>query len=389
MNKVVMQGGCLPTPDQELLLRAALIQDQSAGSAWRKWQTRVDFDAMDWGSYRLLPLVYRNLKTLCVEDELMGRLRGIHRRTWYKNNLLLSETMALVRGFQQAGIPTLILKGIALGLKYYGDLGLRPMMDFDVLVPLADKARALTRTRAWNWQEKFFAPHACGFITAKGNEFDLHWHAFAECCQANADDNLWADSNPLQIGDVQTLALNPTDTLLHICVHGLAWNAIPPVRWVADATIILRAAPIDWTRFVAQAQERNLGLTARCALVYLSRTLDVPVPSSALNDLEAVPISYAERWDYSAKTIPPTERGPFLVSWAYLREYQRLVMNENFARKILAFPRFIQSLWGVKHLWQVPLYAFTGAMERIGKWLRSHGKKPSHDSLGKFAGDSQ
>jgi len=389
MDKVILAGGCFPTPEQELLLRAALIQNQSAVSAWREWQTRSDFDALDWGSHRLMPLVYQNLKTLGVDDEWMGRLRGIHRRTWYKNNLLLGELSVLLRDFHAAGIPTLVLKGIALGLLYYGDLGLRPMMDFDVLVPFADKARALAQTRARNWAEKFYAPHACGFDTPQGNEFDLHWHAFAECCQANADDDLWAGAVPFQVFDTQTLTLNPTDTLLHVCAHGLAWNAIPPVRWVADAMLILRATPIDWTRFIAQARRRKLGLTARHALEYLSQTLDAPVPPRILDELAAIPIARAERWDYVAKTTPPIDRGPFLVSWAYLREYHRWVMNENIARKIFSFPRFIQTLWGVKHLWQLPIYAFTGAVQRIGKGLRRAKKSYAQDSPRKFAGDSR
>lgn len=389
MTSVVFAGGCLPTPEQELLLHAALVENDTAVAAWREWQTRADFDALDWGSYRLMPLVYRNLKALQVEDELLGRLRGIHRRTWYENNLLLGELSALLRDFHAAGIRTLVLKGVALGLLYYADLGLRPMLDFDVLVPFADKARALVQTRAGDWEEKFHAPHACGFNTTRGNEFDLHWHAFAECCQANADDGLWAGAVPFQLGEIQTLTLNPTDMLLHVCVHGWAWNAILPVRWIADALMILRATPIDWTRFVTQARQRQLTLTARSALGYLTQMLDAPVPPRVLNELAAISITRAERWDYAAKTHPPTERGVLLVSWAYLREYHRLVMNENIARKIFSFPRFIQTLWGVKHVWQLPYYAFTGAAERIGKWLRRGSKHYAADSPRKLAGDSR
>lgn len=379
MTSVILEAGCFPSPPQLLLLRAALLKDEAAIMAWREWQTHMDFDSLDWGSYRLMPLVYRSLKSQGIEDGTMGRLRGIHRRTWYKSNLILGEATALVRDFRAAGIPTLMLKGIVLALLYYRDLGLRPMLDFDVLVPFKYKARALEQTRSRNWKEKFYAPHACGFNTLQDNEFDLHWHAFAECCQANADDELWSRAVPFQIGDEQTLTLDPTDTLLHVCVHGLAWNVIPPVRWVADAAMILRAADIDWTRLIAQARERHLALTASRALEYLAQTIDAAVPADVLRDLSATRVSRGERWDYIAKTIPPRERGPFLVSWAYLREYHRLVMNESIGTKIFSLPRFIQSLWGVKHVWQVPVYAIIGVFNRIrtGRWHNS--KKHTRD----------
>lgn len=380
MTQVILEGGCFPIPAQTLLLRAALIQDQAAVAAWCEWQTRVDYDALDWGSYRLIPLVYRNLKSLGVEEGSLGRLRGIHRRTWYKNNLILNEATRLVHDFHAAGIPTLILKGVALAQLYYSDLGLRPMLDFDVLVPFKEKAHALELTRARDWKEKFYAPHACGFSTLQDNEFDLHWHAFAECCQANADDELWSGAVPFRIGDADTLTLNPSDTLLHVCVHGLAWNTIPPVRWVADAAMILRGAAIDWTRLIKQARQRQLALTARNALDYLQRTIDAPIPVDVLRELGATRISRAERWDYVAKTIPPGERGPFLVSLAYLREYHRLVMNENIIRKIISFPRFIQSLWGIKHLWQVPIFAVVGVFNRVRRWLGRGRRNYSRDS---------
>jgi hypothetical protein len=382
VDKVIMAGGCFPTLGQELLLRAAFLQDQNAMDAWHVWKAHADLNRIDYGSYRLLPLVYQNLKNLDAQDEWMGRLRGIHRNTWYKNNLLMGELASLLREFRTVKIPTLVLKGAALALLYYRDPGLRPMLDADVLVPLRDAQRALARMNDWGWRAKFQAPHARGFITGKGSELDLHWHVLAECCEADADEDFWADAITLRVVDVETRALNPTDQLFHVCAHGLAWNPVPPVRWAADAMVILRSAPVDWARFVMQARKRHLALTVRIALEYLCRTLHAPIPSDVLQDLDSVPISRAERWDYSAKTIPPHARDPFLVSWAYLREYHRAVMNESCARKILAFPGFIQSLWSVEHIWQLPFYAAVGAFRRIVQWLsRGKGKLSSDSSV--------
>ena len=54
-------NGCLPDEGQMLLLEAALGQGPEAAECWAEWERRFRLDRPDEGSYRLLPLVYRNL----------------------------------------------------------------------------------------------------------------------------------------------------------------------------------------------------------------------------------------------------------------------------------------------------------------------------------------
>ena len=46
-----------PTADQQLLLDACLAADDDAG-AFVAWRRRVDIERLDFGSYRLLPLLW-------------------------------------------------------------------------------------------------------------------------------------------------------------------------------------------------------------------------------------------------------------------------------------------------------------------------------------------
>src|SRR5262249_19250137 len=52
-----------PTSSQVLLLRAALGRGPDALEAWNEWKSRHDLieTELDHGSFRLLPLVYKNL----------------------------------------------------------------------------------------------------------------------------------------------------------------------------------------------------------------------------------------------------------------------------------------------------------------------------------------
>jgi len=83
--KKANEGDCWPTREQELLLRAALLQGNDAINAWHEWKSSVDIEQLDQGSYRLLPLLYRSLHIDGVEDPLMNKLKGVYRMTWYKN----------------------------------------------------------------------------------------------------------------------------------------------------------------------------------------------------------------------------------------------------------------------------------------------------------------
>ena len=126
---------CWPTPNQELLLRAALLDDAQAIPAWEQWQQTVDFTEIDHRSQKLLPLVYHNLTRLDVSGPLIERSKGYYRLTWYKNHLQFHHMAVVLHDLHQAGIPTLLLKGAAMAVYYYRDPGLRPMEDFDLLVP--------------------------------------------------------------------------------------------------------------------------------------------------------------------------------------------------------------------------------------------------------------
>jgi len=59
-------GHCHPSPVEQLLLRAALLDGEEAITAWQAWITAVDLSNVNPGSYRLLPLLYDNLNRLGV-----------------------------------------------------------------------------------------------------------------------------------------------------------------------------------------------------------------------------------------------------------------------------------------------------------------------------------
>lgn len=369
MRSARSRGGCWPTPEQTLLLRAALLSGSPALEAFQAWRGRVGLDRLDRGSFRLLPLLAQNLRRHEVRDPIMARIEEVFRATRAKNVALLDRLATLLAAFSEAGLDTMILKGSALLVLYYSDPGLRPMSDLDLLVRTDKAPGAMSLLRQLGWTPRLPVPervvpvtHSHLFRDAGDTRLDLHWHVFWECCGPGADDDFWAGAVATTVGGVPTTALCRADQLLHAFVHGVAWNPVPPLRWVADAMLILQAVGpnFEWSRLLTQARRFKLVLPIREALAFLRDTLDAPVPDVVLASLRASQVSRLERFEYRARIRPWGWSGalPRLVC-----HYLRLSGGAGQPRGLQGFPRYLQRLYGLARLRDLPS-AFWGRLLR-------------------------
>ena len=311
------EGHCWPTSAQRLLLRAALLRGPEAVSAWRQWARAVDLDDLDAGSVRLLPQLYRNLErqgvfdTVSDSDPMIGRLKGVYRHAWYGNQVRLRDAAAVLRELRRRGIEPMLLKGAALTLLHYRDFGCRPMEDVDILVRTREWRAAVGVLADLGWMalvpvtsRRAAASHAAEFVDGRGQHIDLHWHLLPDGCWPGADDQFWERGSAATLHGVRVSVLEATDQLFHTCAHGVKWEHVPPLRWIADAALILGdpAVSIDWERLVRLADRLRLILPLRDALTYLDGALELPVKRSALAALQAAAVTPAERWEYRLRT---------------------------------------------------------------------------------------
>jgi hypothetical protein len=195
---------------------------------------------------------------------------------------------------------------------------------------------------------------------------DLHWHLFWECFNAS-DDDYWETAVPIRIGGVQTLALNPTDQLLHTCWHGARWNEVPPIRWVADAMAVLGASAgeIQWPSLLKKAQRHHIVLPVKDSLEYLKNNFDAPVPDTVLESLAAVRISQIERENYELVLNPIASPTTSKILRMLYYDYRWLSSSTNSRFKALAFAKHVQAKWGIDSLWHVPLYMSMRMVKRV------------------------
>jgi hypothetical protein len=291
-------GTFLPTRTEHHLLRAALLDDRATVRAsLEEWKSLVRLDDVEYGSLRLLPLLYRNLQRLGIDDDAMPRLKGIYRNAWVRNQLVVEQGLRALRLLREHAIPALLLKGAALVADgSYAELALRPMEDFDLLVAPPDFRRAIDALRGGGWHfhprdidPEWYLPyrHAVAMRNERHGEIDLHWASIRD--RFEGDDEFWRASEEATLNAEPVAVLHHADQLLQICGHASARNVdVAPIRWVADAWFLVQkhGADFDWDRLVAIASDRKLSFAVLRCLEYLHVGLGLDVPLSVLLELE-------------------------------------------------------------------------------------------------------
>ncbi len=361
----------LPSPTQLLLLQASLWSKEQALQAWEEWRRQEpNLDTIEEGSYRLLPLLYRNLAPQIAEDRDAGRLKGIYRRSWAANQLSLKAGKKAIDALADAGIGVLALKGAALIEVAYRDSGARPMGDIDLAVPPPQVGEAVRVLRQVGFvaveddpEQVLTVRHSLAFQDADGQEVDLHrgllW-------RAGLDEEFWRGSIKAQVGGTEVRVLNPADQLLHVCAHGAAWNPVHPLRWAADAFKVIEAAgpELDWERPVAMARSGRLTVPFADSLDFLTKSLAAPIPQASLLALAQTPVARAERRAHEALAQPPSSRRSLaMLSW--FRERHRAQATLDGERPgLVSFVRYMQGFWGLERPIQVPAYAARRLLRR-------------------------
>ena len=386
-----------PTPAQELLLEACLASEDLAAQALRLSMQSMDLQQIDGGSYRLLPLLASRIFAVEMKPEMRALIKGVYRRTWYHNQLLLAEGAKVASSLAAAGIPVMLLKGIPLALECYRDIGVRPMGDLDLAVPVEFARRAAELMIAEGWEPEatplkgtmtpgrikgpgwspgpraieafdsryFHVRHAHGFRKPNGLGVDLHWHVFQEDCDPHSDDNTWAGARLASHAPFAFLVPPGHEHLLLILAHAARWSPVPSIRWVADAATLIKSSPkLDWENFVASAVRRRRTCAAAELLSYLAKRFHAAVPEKVLQALSTHPDTKKSRPAY----LRDVSRPNLLTGWTevcYLHGRYRSLRKISPATCPPGFPRFISGILGAERPTQVLGYAVREGIRRL------------------------
>ena len=277
----------------EVLLRGAARRMPSTEDLARI--NALTVGPFDWNRCRVLashhgitPLVVRALSTsgtgTCPPD-IWNHMMEERQAIAFENLSATAELLGIIGDLDEAGIRALAVKGPVAGIALYGDVGLRPFLDLDVLVDPENRDRAIERLAARGYQP-LFNLDAVGwgryfrryiemtFVHPQtGVAVDLHWALLDpryRCSAVLAGCHERAVT--LRVGERQVRTLCPDDMLVYSLLHAAKhqWRLL---RFLVDVKLLIdEHDDLDW-RAIALAVARTPGcrrpMAVGCRLVGL------------------------------------------------------------------------------------------------------------------------
>jgi len=151
VKKDGLAGTFWPSEQQELILRAIVLPDAGARETWTRLTRVMDLDRLEEGSFALMPQLYRRLVALGIDAPELPRLKGIYRRSWYGNQLLLERGATLLRAFAERGVEPLVAGDAALAVRTYGDTGSREIAQLELIIGSSDVEAAAEAVGRAGW----------------------------------------------------------------------------------------------------------------------------------------------------------------------------------------------------------------------------------------------
>jgi hypothetical protein len=232
-----------------------------------------------------------------------------YRTNWIWNRRLRGEQRRIIDAILARGIDVVLVKGVTLAERYYGEIALRPIGDIDLLVrpeEAADCGRILS---------------ACGYTPLPGREKPSQWHALVNRALAYHSDagitidvhwalaslpsyvsafpqaEIWNSTENLVLAGSSARRLSTADELRFLCYHYAAQHLDKRLIWLVDIAEILRTLPAnwDWPQFVSDTIARGLATPVASALDTVQHILNVKIPAKVMLELHTAASQWKER----------------------------------------------------------------------------------------------
>jgi hypothetical protein len=214
------------------------------------------------------------------------------------------ESVRLQRAFEAAGLPSLIVKGTAMGVLAYGDPCMKESWDIDLLTSgeALQAAHALLERLGYELylpgpmtprQLQRFARVTleAGYKhREEGFTVELHWRATPNT-RLIPGVSVHSPSQAVHVAGAELLTFSDDVLFAYLCVHG-AHHAWARLKWLADIGAFLASRePVEIERMYSAAVRAGAGRTAGVALMLCRRLLGTPIPASIVTGLERDPMT--------------------------------------------------------------------------------------------------
>ena len=300
-------------------------------------------------------------------------LRAMYYSTKMNNEQIIQELTTLTRQFNQVGIPVVALKGVCFALTIYTEIGLRPMVDLDLLVPKSRLIEAVQIANGLGYERitPEASPGLNGLLNHAAclekkeppfNTLEIHHTLVAEESFVHAVpvDWFWEQTEALECPTVRDLAelnmLSPTAQLLYACAHVMLQHGgrNTSLRWLYDIDRLVRVYEkcIDWDLLLSRAKVFEWSSAVFAAFSQTVGFFNTPVPRAVLDDL-------GTQADRNSERVEAMQRP---AATHTLEEYQKLKSLSWVGRfkLILALavpgPAYMRWRYGLRTSWTLPAW---------------------------------
>lgn len=254
---------------------------------------------------RVAGLIYHNLKGVGLKQRvppaIFSKLKDYYEQTANENHQFWEEFCRIQEALRRAKIEIIPLKGIILVHILYGDMGLRPMRDIDILVKEEDAHKAeeaafqLGYDKITKTTENYYQGHHCDVtlnIKKSAPEvsitLDIHWN-FAISRPNKIDiTDAWDRVEKRVIDGREIFLLSPEDMFFSLCLHLRRHIRFLLLKHICDISelLVLHKDSLDWNYIVKKAEKDSIRTTLYFALFSAKELLGSDVPEAILNGLK-------------------------------------------------------------------------------------------------------
>lgn len=233
-----------------------------------------------------------------VPPKILENLRRSLQANGHRNLVLAAELFRLLQELEKREIPVIPLKGPVLGSLLYGDPGLRPSIDLDLLFQKKDmprvKAFFLERGYRMNYslsesQKAFFIRNdfECSFVRPNGNvNVEVIWGTPGDFPLRLDFQRFWEDAEWKTLEGRKVLTLSPEHLFLCLCLHQ-ATHCWPRLIWLCDLVQVIRLYPrLNWAALLETAQTQGCLQVLLISLRLLQDLWAVSFPDPIRREME-------------------------------------------------------------------------------------------------------
>jgi len=264
---------------------AILKQSQSLIPAPINWDAFISL----CNKHGTTAIVYKNLlKLSAVPQHIIDKFEKVYYNQLRQNILMVSELDRLIDGLTSEGIEVISLKGATASEAIFGDIGLYPSGDLDILVRVEDidRTRRVLESIGYTLNDKGFDEYREFFlrelyhINLSNGRFTIepHWNLFMRYF-TTPPEFWWEESIEVSSGGKQYRFLSPEKNILYTSFR-LFSKGFAHLRFLFMIAEVVRhyQDSVNWEKLFGYAQEFRFENTLRVTLRLCHELLGAPVP---------------------------------------------------------------------------------------------------------------